>query len=40
MVFCGMALGYSDAEHPVNTLRTDRAAPAEFLSMERFGSPD
>ncbi|XAH25544.1 nitroreductase [Xylophilus sp. GW821-FHT01B05] len=33
MVFCGMALGYGDASHPVNSLRTDRAPDDEFLTI-------
>jgi nitroreductase len=30
MLFCGLALGYGDPAAPINRLRTDRAAVAEF----------
>jgi hypothetical protein len=36
MVFCGMALGYPETEHPVNSHRTDRAEPSEYISMRGF----
>ena len=36
MLFAGMALGYGDTSHPVNTLRTDRAALQEFASLRGF----
>jgi nitroreductase len=36
MVFCGMALGYPELNHPVNSLRTDRAEPSEYISMRGF----
>ena len=29
-VYCGMSLGYADPEHPVNQLRSERAAVDEF----------
>jgi nitroreductase len=36
MIFCGMALGYPDPEHPINSLRTDRADPAEYITIRGF----
>jgi nitroreductase len=36
MLFCGLALGYADASHPVNTLRTERASLNEFASLRGF----
>jgi nitroreductase len=33
MVFCGVALGYADETHPVNTLTSDRAPMAEWVSF-------
>lgn len=36
MLFCGMALGYMDGEHPINTLRTDRADASEFMTIRGF----
>jgi nitroreductase len=30
VIHCGMALGYADPDHPVNSLRTGRAPPADF----------
>jgi nitroreductase len=30
MLFCGLAVGYMDPEHPLNGLRTDRAEVKEF----------
>jgi nitroreductase len=36
MLFAGMALGYADTSHPVNTLRTDRAPLQEFASLRGF----
>ena len=33
MLFCGMALGYADENHPVNSLRTERAALDEFATF-------
>jgi nitroreductase len=36
MLFCGMALGYRDESHPVNRLRTDRAALEEFATLRGF----
>ncbi len=33
MLFCGMALGYSDESNPVNRLRTERAALDEFATF-------
>ena len=38
MLFSGMALGYADAAHPINTLRTDRAPLEEFAKIEGFQS--
>ena len=36
MLFSGMALGYADLSHPINTLRTERAALEEFASLRGF----
>ena len=36
MLFSGMALGYADLSHPINTLRTERAALEDFLRMKGF----
>lgn len=36
MVFCGIALGYPDAEHPINTLRTERASLGEIAEFRGF----
>jgi nitroreductase len=36
MLFCGMALGYRDESHPINTLRTDRAPLEEFATLRGF----
>ncbi len=36
MLFAGMALGYRDESHPINTLRTRRAAFDEFARMSGF----
>lgn len=36
MLFCGMALGYMDREHPINRLRADRADPSEFMTIRGF----
>ncbi|RFQ06071.1 nitroreductase [Pseudomonas putida] len=37
MVFCGVALGYPDAEHPINTLRTERASLDDIAEFRGFG---
>lgn len=39
LLFAGMALGYADAAHPVNSLRTDRAPLEEFAVFEGFDAP-
>ncbi len=36
MLFSGMALGYANPSHPVNTLRTERAAVDEFVRIKGF----
>ncbi|MDH4105497.1 MAG: nitroreductase [Gammaproteobacteria bacterium] len=36
LLFAGMALGYADAAHPVNTLHTDRASLEEFSIFKGF----
>jgi len=36
MLFSGMALGYMDESHPINTLRTDRAPLEEYASLRGF----
>jgi nitroreductase len=33
MLFCGMALGYVDRAHPINSLRADRADLSEFATI-------
>ncbi|MEM9279818.1 MAG: nitroreductase [Pseudomonadota bacterium] len=33
MLFCGMAIGYRDKNHPVNRLRTKRMASEEWLKV-------
>lgn len=33
MLFAGMALGYMDESHPINTLRTDRAPLEQYASL-------
>lgn len=33
MLFCGVAIGYEDIQHPVNGLRTERAPPSEFAEF-------
>lgn len=37
MVYCGMAMGYGDRDHPVNRARQARAAPEEFCKLHGFG---
>lgn len=36
MVFCGIALGYGDMDHPVNGWRTERADVEEFAEFRGF----
>ncbi len=36
MLFCGMAIGYRDAQAPVNTLRSKRASMEDFARFEGF----
>lgn len=36
MLFSGMALGYADPGHPINTLRTTRAPLDEFARLQGF----
>ena len=31
MLFCGMALGYKDQDHPINQWRTERAPLEDFV---------
>jgi len=33
MLFCGIALGYMDEDHPINTLRTERAPVDEIVTF-------
>jgi hypothetical protein len=33
MLFCGLALGYADHEHPVSRIRTERAALEDFATF-------
>lgn len=41
MLFCGMAIGYADKDHPVSALRTDRVPSETFLKTyeETLPSP-
>ncbi len=34
MIFCGIALGYADETHPVNSLDSDRAPLEEFVNFK------
>jgi nitroreductase len=34
MVFCGVAIGYADEAHPVNSLHSDRAPLEEFVTFK------
>jgi nitroreductase len=36
MLFCGMALGYRDADHPINSLRTRREPLETMASFHGF----
>ncbi|GGB60772.1 nitroreductase [Henriciella pelagia] len=36
MLYCGMALGYPDPDHPVNALRAERADLSEFAELKGF----
>jgi nitroreductase len=36
MLFCGLALGYRDANAPINSLRTDRASLDEWAHLHGF----
>jgi len=36
MLFCGMALGWRDETHPINTLRTRRGAFDEMVTLRGF----
>ena len=38
MVFAGMALGYRDADHPLNRYRTERAPLAEVAELRGFSA--
>jgi hypothetical protein len=33
MLFCGMGIGFMDEAHPINRLRTERAALDEFATF-------
>jgi len=37
MLFCGVALGYGDRDHPANSFRSPRAAVEEFCTFLGFG---
>jgi nitroreductase len=39
MLFAGMAMGYRDPEHPINTLRTRRASLEDFAKLRGFDTP-
>ncbi|MEM5517342.1 nitroreductase [Henriciella sp. AS95] len=36
MLYCGMALGYPDPDHPVNSLRAERAELSEVAELKGF----
>lgn len=36
MLFCGMALGHMDLEHPINSVRVPRAPLREFATLRGF----
>ena len=36
MLYCGMAIGYGDRGHPVNSFRTRRAELSEFCKVFGF----
>ena len=36
MLYCGMALGYADRDHPINCWRTDRAPLADYATFRGF----
>jgi nitroreductase len=36
VLYCGMALGYANASHPVNRLRSERASVDEFATFRGF----
>ena len=36
MLFCGLAIGYGDRNHPANSFRSPRAAAAEFCTFLGF----
>ncbi len=36
MIYCGMALGYADADAPVNALRSDRESVEAFATFRGF----
>lgn len=36
IVFCGISLGYADADAPINTLYTERAPVDEFVTFQGF----
>ena len=36
MLYCGMAVGYPDPDHPVNQLRAERAEVDEFAELKGF----
>lgn len=38
MLFCGVAVGYADASNPINSFKTDRAPPEEWMSVRGFES--
>ncbi len=36
MLYCGLALGHEDKDHPINRFRTDRAAVPDFATFRGF----
>ena len=40
ILVAGMALGHADPAHPINTLRTERAALEEFASLRGFDTSE
>ena len=36
ILYCGMSLGYADTDAPINTMKTERAAVSEYVSLYGF----
>src|SRR5262249_32076236 len=39
MLFCAVAIGYRDPDHPANSFRSPRAPPREFCTFLGFDQP-